>query len=324
MSIVPADLQARLRRAAERREQHREIAGRLAAMDAQLLRARQLSARWRREAGRAAERLEELSGFRPLALLRGLFRKDHGVRAALAEKLDHARSEHDAVDRLIPELEAQRSEVAAELAVQEHAPATYAQVLREKETWLRERAEQASPDQPDAKYASLLQESAGHIADLDASVAALRRFVGYGRQAEGSLLVAKQGLQQARSAGRMDIAGLGVMAGRSTHRFFDEAKVHLRCAERYLNDMSAEMQKHSAELRRIELSAGLTLASLVFDSLAVDLCVQNKIVIAIEDVDLVLERVRQTVWSAEKGHTDASKLLLVARDERDRWIEQAD
>lgn len=323
MSMVPADLAEKLRIAAQRRAQRRKIAGQLVAIDAELLRARQLSARWRREAGRCAERLEALSGFRPLAFVRGLFGHNAGLRAALAEKLAHAKSEHDAADQLVPGLHAQRREVQAQLDELGDALASYDQVLLAKEAWLQELSELAAPDQPAAKYATVLQESALHIQDLEASVSALKRFVGYGRQAEGSLLVAKQGLQRARSAGRMDIAGLAVMAGRSTHRAFDEAKVHLRAAERHLNDMSAEMQKHSAELRRIELSAGLTLANLVLGSLAVDLFVQHKIVTAIEDVDVVLERVRQTVWSAEKGLTDASKLLVVARDERDRWIEQA-
>jgi hypothetical protein len=320
MSSVPDDLAKRLYSASERHDSYRSSTQAIADVDDELLRARQLSARWRRDVGRTAERLEQLSGFRPLAFVRGLFGRNDQARAALAEKLAHAKSEHDEADRKIPELESRRRELLSNQAEQSDAVTVYSAVLQEKECWLRERV---GADVQQRSFAAMLDESAVRLGALEAGVASLKRFVSYGRQAEGALLMAKQCLQQAKAAGSADVMGLGVMAGHGKHRAFDEGKVYLNSSERHLRDMSAEMRRHADHLQQIQLSTGLQLADRVFDGLGIDLFVQYKIVTALEDVGDTIDHVRQALWAAEKRRTETIALLGQASDERARWIEQA-
>lgn len=309
MSSVPKDLDRRMRDAAAQRVELRRVDAALGEVTAELLRMQQLADRWGREVGTLAEQLRDLGGF-----WRSLFGSRRESRARLDRELRDAKDAHDEADARIPKLESLGDELRAKRVELADAAGAYDAVLAEKEAWLRANA---------AQLVEPLDESAERIAASVGEVEALDAFVLLGRQAEGELVVAKQALQQARTANGAHIAGGHVMAAGASHRSFDEASRHLDRAADHLQKMSDELRGQGAVIQGIELRTGARLADVLLDSLSADLFVRRQILTAYDDVTGTTDRVRQAVWAAEKQRKISAEQLDVARAERERIIEEA-
>lgn len=313
MASVPEDLARRLRAASEQVTQHQRLADELVTVEAELLRSQQLADRWSREVGALAGRLREMSGFRPLAFLRGLFGGARIERRDLERQLRDSKDAHDDADAQIPPLEARRQQILAAQSEVAEAPAAYDAALAAKESWLREQGD---------TFAGPLDESATLIRAACAEKEALDALVSFGRQAEGELLIAKQAMLEARAASGAHVAGGAVFAAGVSQSKLEEGKRHMDRAAQHMRGMSEEMNRQGEVLRKIERTTGTKLADILFDSVSVDVFAQRRIASASDDLTDTIDRVRQAVWAAEKQRKVVSEELVKAQNERARWIEQ--
>jgi hypothetical protein len=314
MCSVPGQLAENLREASRQSGEHRRLAAELVTIEADLLRVQQLAERWGREVGTFADQLRELSGFRLIAFLRGLFGGARVERRDVERQLRDAKDAYGDADAQISNLQEQRQQIVLAQSDVAGAPGSYAAALAAKESWLRE--------QGDA-FAGPLEESAALLTAAGTEKKTLDSLVFLGRQAEGELLIAKQAMQEARAARGAHFAGGVVITGAASHRKFDEGKRHMDRAAEHLRGMSEEMAQQSEVLHKIELSTGTKIADVLFDSLSVDWFLQRRIVSASEDLTDTIDCVRRAVWATEKQRKLVIEQLAKIQDERARWIEQA-
>lgn len=314
MNPAPEELDRRLREAAERRAERDRVTGRVEVVEAELLRSQQLAERWRREVGVLAENLRDLRGFRPLAFLRGLFGSHGESRARLDRELRDAKDAFDEADAQIPALESELRDLRGSQGELADASQVYEAALGAKEQWLREQS---------SERAAQLEQSAILMRAATAEVEALDAFISSGRQAEGELIVAKEVLREARMASGAHMVGGIVATAGISHRKVDTATRHLDRAAKHMRDMSDDLSQRGDVLRGIELRTGTKLANVLLDSLSVDLFVQRQILSAFDDVTDTIDRVRQSVWAAEKQRQESAEQLQAAQAERERFIEQA-
>jgi len=314
MSTAPEELDVRLHEAAARRDEQRRVAEQIEELKAELLRAQQLVARWGREVGVLAEKLRDMSGFRPIAFLRSLFGSQGESRARLDRELRDAKDAGEEADAQIPQLRARLKDLHASRQELANAPAAYLAALADKEQWLREKG---------GEQLAQLEQSATLMRTATAEVEALDAFISSGREAEGELIGAKQVLREARAASGAHVVSGVVMAAGVSHQKIDEANMYCRRAAKHMRDMSDELSQRGDVLRGIELRTGTKLANVLLDSLSVDLFVQRQIMSAADDVTDAIDRVRQSVWDAEKQRQESADQLLAAQTEREQFIEQA-
>ncbi|MCK5945562.1 MAG: hypothetical protein KAI24_26465 [Planctomycetes bacterium] len=296
--------------AAARRARFVEVCERLDEAEREHERLRLLAERWRREVGVCAERLDAQRGV--FALLRGLF-GNGGDRADLERRLAEARERHDDADGSLAELERQRDALRRERDELADAPATYAELLADKERRLRA----AGGD-----LARRLDESAERLLALDEECELLARVVRLARDAEGELMLVKQCLQLASSAAHVDVMGGGVSLV-STPQLRD-AERHADAARRHLEQLEGDLERHAAVLGRIRFTDDLQLSRLFRCGLSIDFGLIQRIVASSHEVVEVIDRVRQGIWEAEKQLKRLQTTACAARDERAVWIEHAD
>ena len=312
MNDEPDALAIELRQASERRAEYERRAAELADAGERLQRARNTALRWRREAGRTAERIEQLSTWNPLRLLWRAMRGD--PRGSLIEKLDHARRQHDEVDAEVERLQQQHDSVRQRVDEVADAPASYAQWIQRKEELLRER---------DGDTAVKLDASAAKIGDLAAQLESLRSMVAHGRSAEGELLSAKAVLQRARTVGLRNMMSPSALFASGQQGQYTAAKAHAERAERHLRNLAAAGHALSGSANAIEVALSNRVAGLSSGIAPVKWAMHGKMRVARDEISNVLENTRETLWSAEQRIREVAALLRAARDERDRWIEEA-
>ncbi|MFN3242300.1 MAG: hypothetical protein ACE37K_12390 [Planctomycetota bacterium] len=293
-----------------RRQQYLAARQELERAERDLEHKQQLAARWRREVGTLAERLEAASG--PLSRLRAAF-GGGGQRAQLEADLAEARAKHDAADDEIPGLERARDRATAEVQALADASATFAELLAAREVELRERG---------GELAERLEQSSARLFALEEERTLLARTVQLGRDAEGELLVAKQCLQRARQALGADVIGGVVATGRVP--VLADAERHLQAAGRKLERMGEELHAQAAVMQRITFPNGHDLAGMVFDRMPHDLYVHRRIHQATDDVTATIEQLRTALWAAEAAHKRIEASARAASDERAAWIVAVD
>lgn len=270
---------------------------------------RELAARWRREVGAVAERLEAAQ--RPLKRLRAVF-GGGGDRAPLEAELAAARAKHDEADDAIPALERARDEAAAAAGELEDAPAAFAELLAAREVELRERG---------GEVAERLQASSDALFALEEECELLSRVMQLGRDAEGELLVGKQCLKMARQALGADVIGGAVGVGKVPA--LRDAERHLQAAARSLEQMGNQMEERAAVMRRITFPTGQHLADMLFDKLPYDLSVHRRIHQAVDDVANTIEQLRAALWAGEAAYKQLLQKVREASDQRAAWIVEA-
>lgn len=309
---------AELREVGARRQQLRQREHDLRGVEDQALRARHSLARWQREAGRAADRLASLGGFGLLALWRRYTGHTARQRDELQQKLEHARRQHDEVEARLEPIEAQLTELRARRDELAPAARRYAELLQEKELWLREQR---------AELAPRLDASRAELQRLDECADALNRSIAAGRSAEGELLAGKELLRRSQAMGHVSLGAFSMGSG-GRHRKLAEATSHLERARRNLEEMSADLRQHGEAIGRLEMPGRVStqLAALLGGGvvgLLSDMRVLQSARRMVERIDEVLESVRDRLWQAEKQRKVVAEATAMARAEREQWLEAA-
>ena len=143
-------------------------------------------------------------------------------------------------------------------------------VLRDKEAWLREQADEATRQQL-AALDQQLSELAGQRRELQEAVVA-------GEEVMARLEDVLKALNSAANWGVWDIFGGGLVATAVKHSRMDEARNHLRRAQKACRSFARELRDVKAQLDiDLRIDSFLTFDDFFFDGLLADWMVQAKI-----------------------------------------------
>lgn len=311
MMAAAGDIEARLRVAAEAHARLRALDTELRALDAELLAAQASEQRWRRQAARATDELRSLRGFSLSALWR---RWRGGAAARIAEqeaRIAEARREQEAIDQRAEPLHRRRAELARGRAPLASVPEEFAAALAAKDALLR------------ANGGELAERAAAGLAavqGLQQKQRAIDRVLGAARDAEASLVLAREHLGSARQLGQVDLLGGGIGVTSAKQAGLDVARGYLERARRALAHVSEALGAEAASLAALDLGDGLRLVDLLADSLIVDLLVHSRIRDAHDRVREFVPRLRDVIQGLERRAVSAQAAAAAAADERAAWL----
>lgn len=288
----------------------------LVAIDVELRAAEAARERWQRLAAEAGEDLAALEGMTLTALFRRLL-GDRDERIAEERKvLLHAKLKHDEAEAAVAPLVAERDAVRRELRSLGDLEARRAALLQQKEALLQARG---------GEVAQQLTDSAMAVGTLRAAAREIGEAISAGRQAEAALDVAYAELVAARSWGRMDMLGGGMMVSLAKHSRIDKAQAAVERAQRHLRTFARELQDVDAASPGIDVRVDpfVRFADTFFDSLLMDWLTQSRIGESLQRVEATRAAVRERLWGLERRGKATREALGAAEGERRRQVEDS-
>lgn len=305
------DIDARLQAAADADARLRTIDRELRAIDAELHKAHGSEERWRRQAARATDELHRLRGSSLSALwqrLRGHAAARIGEQEA---RITEARREQEAIDQRSEPLHRRRAELARGREPLAAAPAEFAAALAAKDALLRANG---------GDFAERAAAGLAAVQRLQQEQRAIDRVLMAAREAEASLVLAREHLGQARQLGQVDLLGGGAGVTSAKQAGLDVARGYLERARRALAHVADALGAEAASLAALDLGDGLRLADLLADSLIVDLLVHARIRSAHDRVRDFVPRLRDVIQGLERRAVTAHVAAAAAADERAAWL----
>lgn len=297
-----------------RREKLLRERERVVAQVAQLERRRE---RWEDLVAESHEDLGKLEGMSLTALFRTILGDREDRIEEERKKLLHAKLQHDEADAALAPSLADLARIDQELRSLNDLGTREAELLAAKEHLLQARG---------GEHATQIERSAEAIAKLQNLARELDEAIDAGRQAAGSLGEAIDHLGGARSWGRFDMFGGGLIATMAKHSRIDKARLHAERAQQHLRRFARELEdvaEQGSELR-VELDGFLRFADYFFDGLLFDWLVQRRIVEALERVQEAQRRVRTQLFDLERRAKATSEELAAAQQARTQWIAGAE
>ena len=297
-----------------RREKLLRERERVVAQVAQLERRRE---RWEDLVAESHEDLGKLEGMSLTALFRTILGDREDRIEEERKKLLHAKLQHDEADAALAPSLADLARIDQELRSLNDLGTREAELLAAKEHLLQARG---------GEHATQIERSAEAIAKLQNLARELDEAIDAGRQAAGSLGEAIDHLSGARSWGRFDMFGGGLIATMAKHSRIDKARLHAERAQQHLRRFARELEdvaEQGSELR-VELDGFLRFADYFFDGLLFDWMVQRRIVEALERVQEAQRRVRTQLFDLERRAKATREELAAAQQARTQWIAGAE
>lgn len=271
---------------------------------------------WQESARHASAALAKLEGF-------GFARLFHALRGDRRQRLDQERAKlreaqlaHDACDAELTPLLDERARIDAELRDAGRADARLGELLRVKAAAIEARGGHA---------AERLLQSARLLGDLGVRERELEQAVAVGRSALVELEAAEAALRGARSWGRIDLIGGGLLSGMAKHSRIQLARHHAERAKTRLCEFVERLRGDGSEAPRVHIEVGVLakLGDLFLDCMISDWLVQSQIASALVRVEHAFEHARELVWCAEREQKQVQQQLESAERERAAWIERA-
>ncbi|MEZ6036419.1 MAG: hypothetical protein R3F29_02985 [Planctomycetota bacterium] len=269
------------------------------------------------QVARAGDDLRRLEGLGLYSLFRTLL----GDRVERADderqKLLRARLRHDECDESLQRLHGEHARVREELAELEDFDQREAELLAHKEALLRERGGDAA--QQLVATSQALGELQHQRREVDEAIAAGHRVLAELKQAEADL-------GSARSWGRLDLMGGGLLTTMQKRSRVDHARRHVEHAQRAMHDFVRELRDVHATLPQIDLDIGgfLGFADYFLDSLIADWAVQRRIVAGLDRVREASSRVFELLMGLEQRRKQLQQQLRDAESARREWLEGVD
>ena len=279
--------------------------------------ARQARRTWQDAVEHASEDLRKLEGVSLTAMFRTLLGNRRERIDDERERLLQAKLRHDECEAAIGPLEQRLQEVRAETQQLGDVDARREQLLASKERVLRERGGDA---------ARRLVDSAEHLGELHDRQREAEQAVAAGRDALLRLQAAESDLAGARSWGAFDLMGGGAVSSLMKHSRIDKARANVERAQRDLRTFVREIGDVGGIGANLSIDIGgfAKFADVFFDSLISDWFVQSKIGSATERVRVAKREVQRLVNELERRIKQLAAEQGSAREQRRRWIEQAD
>lgn len=308
-----SDLNERLQRAADRRDQLAQRSRRLKTLEAEAReaaeRAAELKAQLRKEE-RDVTRLEGASLTNFLYSALGTrdqrLQKERQEAAAAQLKYEEAVARHQA-------LTASLAEVRQEMESLAGAEAEYQRLLAEKE----EAISRAPGDAARRLFALTEQEQA-----LRRQAKEIEEAIRAGRRADDSLTQVERSLDSAKGWGTWDMLGGGMIATAVKHSKMDEAEAGAQRAQRDLAAFRRELQDVSTSLgvTTVTVEGFMRFADYFFDGLIVDWAVQSKINRSLDSVKDARSQVGMLLSDLSRRQSGVQRDLEQVAAERAAFI----
>ena len=128
----------------------------------------------------------------------------------------------------------------------------------------------------------------------------IREAITAGEHALDSLRAAMERLDSARAWGVCDILGGGFVSGRIKYRKIDDANEWVRLANNDLRTFAKELRDVPGAGAYIQTGDLVSMTDMFCDNIASDLTVQSRIRSAMAQIDSIIERVQDTVWTLKR------------------------
>lgn len=204
------------------------------------------------------------------------------LRGNMDERLEEERKEVAAVQLRLEEARLAKKEVAdsindlvEKLKESGSVEKDYEKLLETKVKYLKEN---------NSRIASQLYRSYEKEADIKTLLKELNEAITAGVQVKEALYLAIDSLEKAKGWGAVDIYGGGILSTVVKHRHMDESTRHVHDAQSLMRRFQKELlDVNQTATMELEVSGLLKFSDYFFDGLIIDLVVQDKITISLEN-----------------------------------------
>lgn len=206
-----------------------------------------------------------------------------------------AKLKYDEVKAALDGMEADKSEVIAQLVDLGDADTAYHRLLKDKLAWIHEHDEQTG---------DYLEQLSEQIGMGKAMLVEVKEAVRAAASVIASLERAKEQLGSAQNWGTYDMLGGGMISTAIKHGKIDDAREHVHEAQRGLRRLEKELRdlKWDSDSAGIKIGGMLTFADYFFDGLLSDWIVQGKINDSIGSVESRLSDMNQLINRLNNEH----------------------